>query len=85
MLIGAANRDPDAFPEPGRIDFFHAGNSRSLALGGIHYYLGARIALLKIEATLRTLFGYFPDFRPVELYRLNWHKRTNLRSAIPSF
>jgi cytochrome P450 len=82
MLIGAANRDPDSFPEPDRIDFGRAGNSRFLAFGaGIHYCLGARIALLEIEVALKTLISYFPDLQLVELDRLNWHKRNNLRGV----
>lgn len=82
MLIGAANRDPDFFAQPDQIDFERAGNSRFLSFGaGIHYCLGARVALLEIEVALKTLFRYFPDLQIVEPARLQWHQRNNLRGV----
>ena len=48
MLTGAANRDPAVFSHPDQLDFDRGPNVPSLAFGGgIHYCLGARLALLK--------------------------------------
>ena len=56
VLVGAANRDPDAFENPDRLD---VGRARCphLTLGrGVHHCLGALLALLEG----RIVFG--PDF-----------------------
>ncbi|HEY4297954.1 MAG TPA: cytochrome P450 [Paraburkholderia sp.] len=81
MLIGAANRDPDVFPNPDQLDF-NRGSAPSLSFGGgIHYCLGARLALLEMEAAITCLLARFPDMRPVDLDQLVWHKRNNLRGV----
>lgn len=61
VLINSANRDPEVYDDPDRLDVarFHdrtAPPSRQLAFSlGIHYCLGAPLALLEMEILLREL------------------------------
>ncbi|WP_144158039.1 cytochrome P450 [Paraburkholderia sp. BCC1885] len=82
MLIGAANRDPDVFADPDRLDIERADAGRALAFGGgIHFCLGARLAALEIETALKTLLERFPDLQLAELDRPQWRNRHNLRGV----
>ena len=60
VLLGAANRDPEAFDDPDRLDVGRAARSH-LALGrGIHYCLGDPLARLEGRIVLETLIERFP-------------------------
>ncbi|MEU2717012.1 cytochrome P450 [Streptomyces sp. NPDC007205] len=63
VLLGAANRDPRAFPEPHRLRFDR--QTRHLAFGlGTHYCLGAALARLEATAALKHLLAHSP--RPAD-------------------
>ena len=64
ILLGAANRDPEVFPEPGRFDITRANARDHLAFsGGIHYCVGAGLARTEAAIALRTLAERFPGLR----------------------
>ena len=60
VLIGSANRDPDAYPDAASLDITrYAARTRPrrhLAFGlGLHYCLGAALARLEMEVVLRAV------------------------------
>lgn len=90
LLLGAANRDPEVFPELGRFDITRANARDHLAFSaGIGYCLGAGLARMEAVLALRTLADRFPELRvtgaPVrrELQTLRGfeHLPVTLRSA----
>ena len=60
MAISSANRDPDRFPDPDRLDLGR-DTTGHLAFGhGIHYCLGASLARVEAEVALGALLARFP-------------------------
>jgi hypothetical protein len=60
-LIGAANRDPDIYPDPARFDITREQTVEHLAFsGGIHYCLGQALARLEATIALETLAQRMP-------------------------
>ena len=60
-LMGSANRDPAAFDRP---DAFDVGRSPNPHVGfgmGLHFCLGAPLARLELEITVRRLLERYPD------------------------
>ena len=62
-LIGAANRDPTAFDNPDALDIGRKGRSHLSFGRGIHYCLGASLAVMEARVALRGLLDRFPSIR----------------------
>jgi cytochrome P450 len=61
-LLAAANRDPEAYPDPNRFDITRESPAEHLAFsGGIHYCLGSPLARMELAMALRAVADRFPD------------------------
>ncbi|WP_250557168.1 cytochrome P450 family protein [Pseudonocardia lacus] len=82
-VIGAANRDPRAYPDPDRLDVTRrpvAGHGEGhVGFGhGAHYCLGAALARQEGEIALRALFDRFPDLA-LDSAEPEWEQVPNMR------
>ncbi|WP_018634952.1 cytochrome P450 [Parafrankia elaeagni] len=60
VMIAAANRDPAEFADPDRFDLHRGNASGHLAFGGgMHHCLGAPIARIQVQETLRGILANF--------------------------
>lgn len=63
MFYAAANRDPEMFPNPDRIDVHRENAKRQLAFGiGIHRCIGALLAKMELRIFLEEFLPRFPHY-----------------------
>ncbi|MBW2398402.1 MAG: cytochrome P450 [Deltaproteobacteria bacterium] len=60
VLLAAANRDPERFPEPERFDITRDPNPHIAFGGGTHLCLGTHLARMEARAAIGGLFRRFP-------------------------
>ena len=62
LWYGAANRDPEVFPNPDTFDMHRPNVEKHLAFGhGVHKCLGSRIAKMQLRLAFERIFERFPD------------------------
>ena len=61
--LGAANRDPERFAEPDRLDLRRQDGGPLSFGGGIHYCLGAPLARLEAQLAFPALLARYPDLQ----------------------
>ncbi|MFM0290501.1 cytochrome P450 [Paraburkholderia megapolitana] len=83
LSLGATNRDPMQFDQPDTllIERPESANAPLVFSGGIHYCLGARLAMFELETALGTILRRLPDLRLTNLDTLQWHQRNTLRGV----
>jgi len=62
LCIGAANRDPDVFDDPDRLDVVRAPNPHLGFGAGIHTCLGAAVARLEARVAIAGFLRRFPRY-----------------------
>ena len=65
-IVGAANRDPEQFPEPDRLDLGRPDVHHLSFSEGSHHCLGAPLARIEIAAALGAVLRRFPDLALAE-------------------
>jgi cytochrome P450 len=79
LLLASANRDPDAFVEPDRLDITRS-KVRGISFGrGIHHCLGAQLARIEGEVGFGVLLQRLPNLQLDDLVEPDWTGNINLR------
>lgn len=60
-LLAAANRDPERYPHPDRLDLSRTDNHHLTFSHGMHYCLGASLARVEGQEAIGALARRFPD------------------------
>jgi cytochrome P450 len=84
LVIGSGNRDPGHYEHPDRLDITRRAHDHLSFGSGIHYCLGAALALAEIEIAVVELLRRVTDLRLVEP-RPDWLESVNFRflKALP--
>lgn len=62
LWYGAANRDPDLFPDPDTFNMHRDNVEKHIAFGhGVHKCLGSRIAKMQLRMAFERIFDRFPN------------------------
>lgn len=64
LCIGGANRDPEVFPDPERLDVGRSPNPHLAFVTGIHQCAGMSLARLEGVVAIGRLLQRFPGYRP---------------------
>jgi cytochrome P450 len=78
FVLGAANRDPEQFSEPDRLNLGRRPN-RHIGFGhGIHFCLGAPLARAQGQIAIAELISRYPDLALAD-DRIEWRHNPILR------
>ena len=80
LLLGAANRDPEQFTDPDRLDITRDEGSPLSFSHGIHFCLGAPLARIEAQIALPAMLQRFPDLK-LATDRVEWGDGIILRGV----
>jgi cytochrome P450 len=78
-LLGSANRDPEVYPDPDRLDISRRDVRPFSFGGGIHYCVGAQLARIEAETAIATLLRRLPNLRLDDIENPDWRQTFVLR------
>ncbi|MGW3346967.1 cytochrome P450 family protein [Nonomuraea rubra] len=84
--VHSVNRDPQAFPDPHRLDITRNPNPHLAFSHGVHHCLGAPLARLEAQVAITALLRRFPDMTlACDPGEVRWHRDFFQRSlhALP--
>jgi cytochrome P450 len=80
-IMGAANRDPDRFPDPDRLDVARTDN-RHLAFGwAAHFCFGAALARIEGQVSFSSILRRMPNLK-LQQVPLRWRTNLGLRGLV---
>ncbi|WP_433926383.1 cytochrome P450 [Sorangium cellulosum] len=78
IVLGAANRDPEVFPEPDRLDLTRKHNPHLVFARGTHACMGAFLAITELEIAFSVLLRRLPRLG-LATPQPTWEPNTKLR------
>ena len=78
LMLGSANRDPDVFPDPDRLDLARRDNRHLAFSQGPHFCLGGALGRLEAQVAIGTVVRRSPRLRRLEA-DLRWRPNVFLR------
>lgn len=85
-VIGAANRDPEIFEDPDKLDITRKKNNHLSFSKGIHFCIGSPLARLEGEIAFDVLMDHLPDAKlfeePIWRNNANMHGMESLKVKV---